>query len=645
MRQVYRAGEKAFVDYAGPKFPVVDRSTGEVRDAMVFVGVLAASNYTFVDVTWSRALPDWVMSHVRTFEFWGGVPELVIPDNEKAGVRKASRYEPDLNPTYQELATHYGTTVLPARPRAPQDKAKVEAAVQNVERWIMAPLRNQTFFSLGELREAIAPLLAALNERPFQKTEGSRRSWFEDLDRPALKPLPAQRYEYAEWRKARVNIDYHIQVEHALYSVPYPLARSEVDVRLSTTTVEIFHKHRRVAAHLRIRRKGGYATEPAHMPAAHRAHAEWTPSRLIAWGRKAGPHTAAFVERLLESRPHPEQGYRSCLGLMKLLRAYSAERLEAACPPRAGHRHAELRVRQVHPRNRPGPGRQRRATHALPARRTRPHPRAGVLHQLPKRKGVLTLMLRQPTLDLLHELRLAGMAQAFEEQTAMPDISELSFEDRLSLLLEREKTDRAQRRYQRLKGHAKLHLDATIEDLNFKAPRGLDRSLVLRLASGQWIRDGQTVLVAGATGSGKSYLACAFGHQACRLGITTRYYRVSRLLDELTLARGDGSYPKLIQRLARTWLLILDDWGLASLSGQGRHDLLEVLDDRYARRGTLLASQVPVEHWHDVVGDPTFGDAILDRLLNNAHRITLKGGSMRRLYDSTKAVHTAPSNA
>ena len=254
-------------------------------------------------------------------------------------------------------------------------------------------------------------------------------------------------------------------------------------------------------------------------------------------------------------------------------------------------------------------------------------------------------MLRQPTLDLLHELRLAGMAQAFEEQTAMPDISELSFEDRLSLLLEREKTDREQRRYQRLKGHAKLHLDATIEDLNFKAPRGLDRSLVLRLASGQWIRDGQTVLVAGATGSGKSYLACAFGHQACRLGISTRYYRVSRLLDELTLARGDGSYPKLIQRLARTWLLILDDWGLASLSGQGRHDLLEVLDDRYARRGTLLASQVPVEHWHDVVGDPTFGDAILDRLLNNAHRITLKGGSMRRLYDSTKAVHNTPGHA
>ena len=248
-------------------------------------------------------------------------------------------------------------------------------------------------------------------------------------------------------------------------------------------------------------------------------------------------------------------------------------------------------------------------------------------------------MLRQPTLDLLHELRLAGMAQAFEEQFAMPDIGELAFNDRLSLLLEREKTEREQRRYMRLKGLANLHLDATIEDLNFKANRGLDRSLVLRLASGQWIKDGQTVLVT-ATGPGKSYLACALGHQACRLGISTRYYRMSRLLDQLTLARADGSYPKLVPRLAKTWLLVLDDWGLASLTGRGRHDLLEVLDDRYARRGTILASQLLVEHWYDVVGDPTFGDAILDRVLNNAHRITLKGGSMRRFYDLTKEVHT-----
>ena len=255
-------------------------------------------------------------------------------------------------------------------------------------------------------------------------------------------------------------------------------------------------------------------------------------------------------------------------------------------------------------------------------------------------------MLRQPTLDLLHELRLAGMAQAFEEQLAMPDIGELAFDDRLSLLLEREKTEREQRRYLRFKGLAKLHLDATIEDLNFKANRGLDRSLILRLASGQWIGDGQTVLVTGRDRVRKVLP----GLRPRPPGLPQRHLhpllpRVSRLLDALALARADGSYPKLVQRLAKTWLLVLDDWGLASLSVQSRHDLLEVLDDRYARRGTILASQLPVEHWHDVVGDPTFGDAILDRVLNNAHRITLKGGSMRRLYDSTKEARNPTDHA
>jgi DNA replication protein DnaC len=252
-------------------------------------------------------------------------------------------------------------------------------------------------------------------------------------------------------------------------------------------------------------------------------------------------------------------------------------------------------------------------------------------------------MLHQPTFDLLHELRLPGIAQALEEQLGMPDIAELAFEDRLTLLLEREKTDRANRRLQRLLGQARLHLDASIEDLNFKKARGLDRSLVFRLADCDWIRHGHSLLITGATGSGKSYLACAFGHQACRHGLSTRYFRVSRLLSELKLARADGSYPRLLQRLARAHLIILDDWALAPLDDSGRHDLLEILDDRYARRATLVTSQVPVDLWHDVVGDPTFGDAILDRLLNNAYRIVLKGGSMRRVYDSTKETKASPT--
>lgn len=245
-------------------------------------------------------------------------------------------------------------------------------------------------------------------------------------------------------------------------------------------------------------------------------------------------------------------------------------------------------------------------------------------------------MLEQPTYVLLHELGLRGMAAALEEQEGMSDIQDLAFHDRLGLLLEREKTERADRRYQRLLGRARLRLEASIEDLDFRASRGLDRSLVLRLASCEWIEAGQTVLITGPTGSGKSYLACALGHQACRHGLSTRYYRLSNLLEELAIARRDGSRHRVLKKLAGTKLLVVDDWGLASLDDAGRHDLLEVLDDRYGRRGTLFTSQVPPDHWHEIVGDPTFGDAILDRLLHNAHKITLKGGSMRRVYDTTK---------
>jgi transposase len=331
LRQPYQGGEKGLVDHAGPAQPIVDLDTAEVREARVFVGTLGASNYTFVDLTWTRSLADWIRSHVRMFEFWGGVPELVIPDNEGAGVRSASLYEPDVNPTYHDLALHYGTTVLPTRPNAPRDKAKAEAAVQAVEREVMAPLRNHTFFSLAEGRKAYRDRLDRLNNRPFRKLEGSRQSLFEELDRPNLKPLPTKRFEFGTWKKARVHVDYHVQVENHYYSVPHPLRRKEVDVRVTDRTVEIFHKGQRMASHARSYRKGRHTTQPDHMPSHHRKHLEWSPERFIRWAGDVGPETAAFVAELLERRRHPEQGYRSCLGLMDLAKSYPPERMEAAC--------------------------------------------------------------------------------------------------------------------------------------------------------------------------------------------------------------------------------------------------------------------------------------------------------------------------
>lgn len=331
LRQTHRAGEKLFVDYAGPTVPVVDRSSGEFKPAQIFVAVLGASSFTFAEATWTQALPDWIGSHVRALGFFGGVPALIVPDNLKAAVSVACRYEPELHPTYANLAAHYGTAVLPARPYKPKDKAKVEVGVQVVERWILARLRHHMFFSLADLNAAIRELLVVLNDKPFKKLPGSRRSQFEALDKPALQPLPTEAYEYADWKKARVNIDYHIEIDGHYYSVPHAYVKHAVDVRLTATTVECFSAGQRIASHACSHRKGAHTTVVEHMPKAHQKHLEWTPGRFLTWALDIGPRTRDVVKHLLEHRPHPEHGYRSCLGLLGLAKRFGPARLEAAC--------------------------------------------------------------------------------------------------------------------------------------------------------------------------------------------------------------------------------------------------------------------------------------------------------------------------
>lgn len=331
MRQIHIAGEKLFVDYAGASVPIICATTGEITQAQIFVATLGASNYTFACATPRQTTADWIGAQTQALEFIGGAPKLLVPDQARALIKSPDRYDPEPNPTYDEFAKHYSCVVLAARPRRPRDKPKVEGSVLLVQRWILARLRKRRFFSLAELNAAIAELLADLNQRPFKKLPGCRRSAFELLDAPALGPLPASRFVIGRWKTAKVNIDYHVEFEGHYYSVPHRLVGAKIDVRATSTLLECFASNQRVASHVVSAVRGGFTTTPEHMPASHRAHLEWTPAKLIAWGQRIGVSTAAVVTWQLEHRPHPEQGYRACLGLLALVRRYSAERLEGAC--------------------------------------------------------------------------------------------------------------------------------------------------------------------------------------------------------------------------------------------------------------------------------------------------------------------------
>lgn len=331
MRQTHRAGDKLFVDYSGKKPVLVDPTTGEVTEVELFVAVLGASNLTYAEATRTQGVPDWVASNVRALEFFGGVPRAIVPDQLKSGVTVPCVYEPGIQRTYEEFAHHYGTTILPARPAHPRDKAKVEVGVQVAQRWILARLRNQRFFTLADLNARIAELRDDLNARRMRTYGVSRRALFDQVERAALAPLPAARFTYAEWRKARVHIDYHVQFEHHFYSVPFALVHEAVEVRATAATVEVFLRGTRVAAHPRSFVRGAFTTTTEHMPVAHQRHAAWTPARMRAWAATIGPATAALIDAILAERRHPEHGYRSCLGILRLAKKYGDARLEAAC--------------------------------------------------------------------------------------------------------------------------------------------------------------------------------------------------------------------------------------------------------------------------------------------------------------------------
>lgn len=330
MRQHHVAGDKLFVDYSGKRLGITDPVTGEIRMAEIFVAVLGASNYTFVEVTWSQTLPDWIGSHVRLFAHINGVPRLLVPDNLKSGVNKASFYDPEINRSYGRMTAHYDVGVLPARPKKPRDKAAVEAGVRFAQTYILGRLRNQTFFSLDEANAAIRVVMMQMNTRPMRKLGVSRADLLETLDRPALRPLPQTGYEYAEWKLVRAGVDYHVEIEGFYYSVPHALIRQQVDARITSSTIELFHKGQRIAAHQR--RYGGarrHGTKTEHMPAAHRHYAEWSPERFERWAAQIGPNTEGLIIAIMARRPHPEQGFRTCMGVLRPYKGLQKARAES----------------------------------------------------------------------------------------------------------------------------------------------------------------------------------------------------------------------------------------------------------------------------------------------------------------------------
>lgn len=344
MRQVHKAGEKLFVDYAGQTIPIVNQATGEIDKAQIFVAVLGASNYTFAEATRSQKSIDWIGSHVRAFNFFGGVTELVVPDNLRSGVSKACRYDPDINSAYQQLAQHYGTVIIPARPKKPQDKSKAEIGVQIIERWILARLRRHTFFTLSELNHCIKALLKEINNKPYQKLSGTRREWFESIDKPVLSSLPKYPYEYTEIKSVKVSIDYHIQYGEHAYSVPHHLVGETIDVHAKSTIVAFYFYGKRIASHAR-QYHTGITTLPDHMPESHQKHLQWTPERLMSWSQSIGKDVLEWVKTLLTLKDHPEQVYRMCLGLIRLSKSFDDDRLNNAC--RIAHEKKLYQLEQI----------------------------------------------------------------------------------------------------------------------------------------------------------------------------------------------------------------------------------------------------------------------------------------------------------
>ena len=520
------------------------------------------------------------------------------------------------------MAEHYGTAILPARPRSPKDKASVEGSVGVVSTWILAALRNWQFLSLPELNQAIHEKLEALNHKPFQKREGSRASCFED-EKLFLLPLPAQPFELAVWKVATVQYNYHVSVERMNYSVPYEYIKQKVDVRLTRTTVEIFFAGTRIASHLRLHgRPSQYSTAEEHMPPDHQAYLQWNGERFLRWAEQMGQHTTAVVRLFLSANKVEQQGYKSCMALLKLADRYSPQRLENACWKALSYTSSpSLKSIQSILKS----GQDQLLSEDVQAK-----PETPKAHKFTRGAGYSN-MLSNETVRKLREMHLGVMAEAFSAQLKDTQFQAVAFEDRFAMLVDAEWSARKSNRLVRLIRNAGYADPAAcVENIEYLPERRLDREQILRLASCAYLHEAHNVIILGATGAGKTYLACALGMAASRSFYTVRYIRLPDLLVEISAARANGTYRDYMKKLKKEKLLILDEWLLYPLKEAEARDVLELVEARNKVSSTIFCSQYDTSEWHENLYDPTLADAICDRIIYNAYTIQIEGESMRK---------------
>ena len=638
-----KPGEQVEVDWAGDPATIIDPDTGEILKSYIFVGVMTYSQYAYVEAFLDMKQRSWINAHVHMYEYFGGVARILVPDNCKTAViHNGGWKDQQINETYQELAEHYCTAIIPARVRAPKDKPNAEGTVGNISTWITAALRDEQFFSLAELNRAIKDKLELFNQRLFQKKEGSRRSLFLEEEKPLLAPLPATRFELSDWKTATVQFNYHISVDGMLYSVPYEYIKKKVDVKITDTTIEIFYNHNRIASHRRLKgRPGKYSTVTEHMPEDHQKYLEWNGDRFRKWAERIGINTYTVVNAILTSKRVEQQTYRSCMGLLKLAEKYSDALFEAACKKALSYT-ASPSYKSI--KNILVTGSVKPESETTESKTT--HKAHGITRGADyyRRK---TYMTNQSTIDKLIEMRLTTMADAFRNQLDDTKFKDVPFEDRFGMLVDIEYSNRKNNRQKRLIRNAGFDQpEASIMDINYTSGRKLNKGLINRLATCEYISEHRNLFITGATGCGKTYMACAFGMEACKQYFNTKYVRLPDLLIDLETARTDGNYKKVMAKYANPVVLILDEWLLLKPTNAEQRDIFELLHRRRKKSSTIFCSQYAFEEWYEQLGgsDSPLADAIIDRIAHDSYRINITSidaehdRSMREVYGLDKAL-------